>query len=182
MSKLSNLLNERNGKQVTTQPANSKPALQIGAKPATVAAPQKKTSNLFSNKAEQPAQPAQQVSAGSLNDMEITLKTDVADWPDRTVDDGNEIAVKLHEHLQKVKEVLVTDDVSDALNRCLVFIKEFPETKDLILPEDVNLLVQALQSSHGVVIAKKTERKQNKSAKAQKVEQVANELSDLFNS
>lgn len=172
MSKLRDLLAAKAGGNpvMSTQTQTSEPA--PASAPASTAKP---SFNSLLKKAK--AKEAERVASGfnmslengyvppptapleDFQNLHITLTSDVTEWPD-TQDGFSQAAVdQLKLHLAKVRETLVSADVSDALDRCLKFIHDNPNLKELLLPEDVGTLVQALASSASVVISKKNENK-----------------------
>lgn len=167
MSKLRDLLAAKAGTGQTTSVPATPPAEQT--------APAKTSFNALLKKAK--AKEAERVASGfnmslengyvppptapleDFKNLHITLTSDVTEWPD-TQDGFSQAAVdQLKLHLAKVRETLVSADVADALDRCLKFIHDNPNLKELLLPEDVGTLVQALASSASVVITKKNENK-----------------------
>lgn len=183
MSKLHELLQQK--KEPVVQPQKqqqSKPVQQPNNKltAALTEAANKKPAKLSVGKpaATKPAVD-KHAAIDNIANMELELRTDVADWdnnPDREIDKGDLLQAQLIAQLEKLREVLVTDDVSGVLHECLKFIHENPATKELLLPDDVGMLVQALQSSHGVVISKKSERKQSKKKTDEKVDDILDRL------
>lgn len=115
-----------------------------------------------------------------FQNLEINLTTDVTQWPDNTQTNypANQQG-QLQSYLDNIRTTLVTDDVSDALNRCMTFLHENPDMKDLLLPEDVGLLVQALSQSAAVVVAKKNENKAVAKVRTKKVEDALSDLTEL---
>lgn len=116
----------------------------------------------------------------ALANIDITLTNDVATWPnDLDGIDMSEPANQMRAMLNELSHVLLTEDVSHAMQRIMVFLHENPNLKDTLLPEDIGLMVKSLQASHGVVIAKKTANKKKTSVKKEKVEGLAADLADL---
>jgi len=131
-------------------------------------------SALDSNPKPEPKKPA------SIGDIQLDIRSDVADWPheeNENYDDS--MQGQLRSFLQQVNDNLVTDEVSNAMQRCLTFIQQHPETKDLLLPEDIGLMTRALQSSNGVVIAKKQTRRASKAKSQQKTDELSDALAGL---
>lgn len=119
-------------------------------------------------------------AAVNLANIDITLTTDVASWPNDTDGiDMSEPANQMKSLLAELANVLVTDDVSSAMQRVMVFLHENPNLSDTLLPEDIQLLVKSLQSSNGVIIAKKTATKGKKSQKSEQINDLAGDLADL---
>ena len=117
----------------------------------------------------------------TLGAVDIQLTSDVTEWPDDM--EGADMALpanQLRAHLIDLAKLLVTDDVSNAMQRVMVFLHDHPETKDLLVPEDVQLCVKALQASSGVTIAKKTARKSTTNKRQTAVDDLASELADIF--
>ena len=69
--------------------------------------------------------------------------------------------------------------VSTALSKVLIHIHSFPETRELLRPEDIGLLVRACAKSHGATIAAKEKRSTTKSKRQTKVDEAAAMLADL---
>jgi len=116
----------------------------------------------------------------SIGDIELNIRSDVADWPHEQDENySDSVQEQLQIFLAQVNESLVTDDVSNAMQRCLIFIKTHPETANFLLPEDIGLMTRALQSSHGIVIAKKQNRSKAKSQTQEEVDKLTDALTDL---
>lgn len=131
--------------------------------------------------AKHPAEPVDSPLTALAN-LDITLTTDVAEWPREELTemgDTNSAATQMKILLVELSENLVTDDVGVAMQRVMVFMHENPALIDQLLPEDIQLCVKALQSSHGVVIAKKTANKKKTSVKKDAIDDLAGELADL---
>ncbi len=126
------------------------------------------------------APPKQVNELTNLLSQNLTLTTDIGDWEGKQLpDDAPELASALQASLADLQIALKSDDVATALYDTKVFIDTNPATKDLLMPEDINLFVKALQSSHSIVIAKKTTRKASKSVTNTKAEELAATLGDL---
>ena len=116
----------------------------------------------------------------ALANIDITLTNDVATWPDDMEGvDMTEPANQMRAMLIELSDKLLTDDVSHAMQRIMVFLHENPAMADTLLPEDIGLCVKALQASHGVVIAKKTANKKKTTVKKAKIDDMAADLADL---
>jgi len=116
----------------------------------------------------------------ALANIDITLTNDVATWPDDMEGvDMTEPANQMRSMLKDLADKLLTDDVSHAMQRIMVFLHENPAMADTLLPEDIGLCVKALQASHGVVIAKKTANKKKTTVKKAKIDDMAADLADL---
>lgn len=181
MSKLRELLAAKAGANQPTQPAAT-PAKQSMAdmiraakekeKSAAAAALSENISNSYVPPASAPLE--------EFQNLTVDLTNDVTSWPDNTATqyDGNQ-QENLRRHLAAVKSALVTDEISDALTRCMQFIHQNPDMRDLLLPEDVGLLVQALSSSAAVVISRKQENKTVAKKRQAVAQDVMNDLADL---
>lgn len=120
------------------------------------------------------------LSADSLMSAEIILTTDIGEWKERELNsDAPELEQALQSHLIHLKDALKEGDVATALYDTKAFLDNNPATKVLLLPEDINLFVKSLQSSHSIVIAKKATRKATKSVTNTKATELAAELTDL---
>jgi hypothetical protein len=170
MSKLSDLLNKPSTPAAGVPP--SAPAT-LQSNTADTAAGSSPLAGLIAKKSATPVSHAQVATAN------IEIRNQVDDWPTEQVEEASDLRERLSEYLQTIRDTLITNDVSDALARCMKFIDEHPPTKDLLLPEEIGVMVKALQSSHGVVIAKKTERKSSRAKNAAEVESLAGELADI---
>ena len=117
----------------------------------------------------------------ALANVDIQLTTDVSQWPKDELSsaDESEAAQGMRMLLEELASVLVTDDVSLAMQRVMVFMHENPALVDQLLPADIQLCVKALQSSHGVVIAKKTAGRAKVAGKKEKIDNLAGDLADL---
>lgn len=129
-----------------------------------------------------PTPPLDAVDA--LRNMQITVTNDMHSWPEGVdpADADNANAsdeTRLQAMLADVRNKLSSADVSDAMQRCLIFIKDRPALADILLPEDVNTLIQALQSSTGILLSERTQRASTRSKAKAEVEQTANELAEL---
>jgi len=69
--------------------------------------------------------------------------------------------------------------VSDAIRSVLIHVKKYPFLKDILLPEDCQLMVRALRESYGVAIVSKTVRAKKVSANQKDVTEVEDVLADL---
>lgn len=116
----------------------------------------------------------------ALGDIQLDIRSDVADWPHEENENySDETQTQLRQFLQEVNASLVTDDVSNAMQRCLTFIHQHPETKDFLLPEDIGLMTRALQCSNGIVIAKKQTNRTKKAKTQVKVDELSDALADM---
>lgn len=70
---------------------------------------------------------------------------------------------------------LVGNAISNILNK----LKENPNFRELLLPEDCGTMVKALRESYGVAVTKKTARVKTKSASAKEVDDIVDSLGDL---
>jgi hypothetical protein len=190
MSKLSDLLAKKAAAPNLAEPGSPAPA--PAAKPVSFADKFKQTAAVAKHQAQLDA--SQALSAGMSNqyvpppsapledfqNFEVELTADVTTWPD---DGSNAYPDKqqaaLRQHLAYVGKCLNTDEISDALIRCMQFIHENPAMKDLLLPADVGLLVQALSSSANVVVARKNENKSTATKRKAIAAEVMNDLADL---
>jgi len=117
----------------------------------------------------------------TILDTQISLTNDVAEWPsiaytdiDTSTPDG-----QLKHMLTTVQQLLNTAQCGDALSRCMTFLSENPALADTLLPDEIGLLVQALESSFGSVLAKKSENKQKRTSVTARATEVANDLAEL---
>ena len=116
--------------------------------------------------------------AAILN-TEVTLSTDVGDWQERDLTNAPELAQALQERLTHLRDALGAGDVTTALYDTKLFLEQNPNTREFIMPEDVNLFVRALQSSHSIIISKKTTARAKKGATNEKANEIAGFLGDL---
>ena len=115
-----------------------------------------------------------------LLDQPLELTTAIGDWKGQELDaDAPELAAALQNSLAHLQTALTSGDISTALYDTKNFIDNNPATKDLLMPEDINLFVKALQVSHSIVITQKTTRKASKSATNVAAEELAATLGDL---
>jgi hypothetical protein len=154
--------------QVPVTTGNTLQALVNAKKPSTLPASRLHHLPPHMNTAEQ-----------SLLDVPVSLTNDMTTWPDDANVTESDAPTKMRTLLEYLKNVLVTEEVSDAMVRCLNFLKDNPSLKDILLPDDVGLLLQALQSSTGIILSEKTARKSKTSARKEAVEKTAGELADL---
>ena len=128
-----------------------------------------------------PATQVLSVVEAELANMEISLQNDVTDWPITAYADIDTDTVegKLKAMLNEVQRVLLTDDVSTVMHRTMQFLHENPALTDTLLPDDIGLLVTALESSYGVVINTKTENRAKKSKSGAVASDLANAFADL---
>lgn len=91
------------------------------------------------------------------------------------------------EHVRELKQALSILEqsidnkelVADALKNIMVNIKQHVFLKDILLPEDCQLMVRGLRESYGVTIAKKQKKKGKRETTAKDVEAVMEQLADL---
>jgi len=86
--------------------------------------------------------------------------------------------------LKQCMEILVSsfgqkELVSNAIRAVLIHVKKYPFLKDILLPEDCQLMVRALRESYGVAIVSKTTRAKKTSANQQDVTEAEDLLADL---
>ena len=122
-----------------------------------------------------------EVVEADLANMKISLQNDVIDWPVTAYADIDTDTVegKLQAMLNEVQRVLLTDDVSTVMHRTMQFLHENPALTNTLLPDDIGLLVTALESSYGVVINTKTENRAKKSKSGAVASDLANAFADL---
>jgi hypothetical protein len=185
MSKLRDLLASK--ASVPAQPEPAKPAPTIpAAKPsfnALLKQAKAKQADLVNTAGDMTLKneyvPPPSAPIEDFQNLNVTLTTDVTAWPD-TVDGFAPPAVdQLRKHLQTVEAAIVTGEVSEALNNCLRFIHDNPNMRDLLLPDDVGTLVQALSSSASVVITKKNENKSTAKKRKEVSADVMNAIADI---
>ena len=148
----------------------------------TIPAPQEKSNSLDSlfNKAKKVITENRPEISANILETELTITTDIGDWEGQELPpDAPELAKSLKESLTHLQEALQAGDIATALYDTKRFIDENPATKELLHPKDINLFIKALQSSHSIVIAKKSARKTKKSVNNEKAEALAAELTDL---
>lgn len=193
MSKLSDILASRaraatntNTPQPQAAPGHTRLSLN-GAKPAAQPAapkplqpPRNKVGSFRAPPVPQapasPRQSAEQIDLGAVQ-INLNVTRDVADWSDERLASYTDAATQeLRGHLNELSAKLVTHEVSDVLLRCMTFLDTNPAMREILLPEDIGLLVKALQSSAGVIITQKETKSTKKSARQEKV----NELADAF--
>jgi len=167
-----------NGTNLGIPPAQQSRVPNTDAKPAAGASPH---ANPLNQRLGATAGTSEALgSATPLADIKLQITTDVTDWPDQDPDaDMSEPANQLRAHLHTLAQSLNTEDVSDAMMRVYKFLDENPNMKDILLPEDIQLCIKALQQSTNTTIAKKQERKQTRSKRTEAVENLAGELADL---
>lgn len=91
------------------------------------------------------------------------------------------------EHVRELKQALSILEqsidnkelVADALKNIMVNIKQHVFLKDILLPEDCQLMVRGLRESYGVTIAKKQKKRGKRDTNAKDVEAVMEQLADL---
>jgi len=188
MSKLSDILANRAGNKTNPTPAPRHDRLVLNnAKPAAPSAqpapqtPTKQPGQLFRAPPapQASATPVQSATPINLADVQINLSVtrDVADWTDDRLAQYTDAATQeLRMHLNELSTKLVTHEVSDVLLRCMQFLDTNPSMREILLPEDIGLLVKALQSSAGVIITQKETKSKTKTARQEKV----NEFADAF--
>jgi len=69
--------------------------------------------------------------------------------------------------------------VTSAIRIVLIHLKKYPFLKDILLPEDCQIMVRALRESYGSTITKKNQRRDKKDASSAEVDAVVESLSDL---
>lgn len=183
MSKLRELLAAKAGQAATqsAEPVAAQPkagGINSLIKQAKAKQAQQMTDS-FSNNLENSYVPPPSAPLDDFKNMQVSLTADVTEWPDATDGFTADATKQLRMHIDKVKAALVTADVSETLNACLRFIHDNPNLKDLLLPEDVGTLVQALSSSASVVISTKNENKSNTKKRKAIAEDVMNDIASI---
>lgn len=114
----------------------------------------------------------------ALANTEVQLTNDVADWPELAYAniDVNDVKGQLQILLLDLQQNMMSNDIGQHLRRIMEFIGANPAMADTLLPDEFGLIVDALKSSHGVVISAKTENRAKKQSKSK----VTNELLDAF--
>lgn len=187
MSSLSDVL--KNRARVKPQVAASAPQSHTPAPPASPESPASpgnaKLNALLARKPAAPTPTPAPTAAEALTEItatQVTLTNDMTSWPDQQLagNTASPVSAELRARLEHIATVLVSEDVSDALVETLTFIHDNPALKDILLPEDIGLLVRALQSSHGIILSEKAARSTKKSKNAAKASAVAADLADVF--
>ena len=96
--------------------------------------------------------------------------------------DMSKLAGIYESNIQAVASALKIGQVGESLYKCMDFIDanlDKLEIEKLLMPEDIGLLVRALQQAHGVVIVKKTENKAKRTVTKAEEDALASKLSDL---
>lgn len=122
--------------------------------------------------------PAPNDMLAALANTEVQLTNDVADWPELAYAniDVNDVKGQLQILLLDLQQNMMSNDIGQHLRRIMEFIGANPAMADTLLPDEFGLIVDALKSSHGVVISAKTENRAKKQSKSK----VTNELLDAF--
>ena len=128
-----------------------------------------------------PAPQPQSLVAADIANLEINLQNDVTDWPEFAYSDIDTSTVegKIQAMLNEVQRVLLTDDVSSVMHRTMQFLQDNPGMSDTLLPDQIGLLVTALESSYGVVINTKTENRGKRAKAGAVASDLANAFADL---
>lgn len=108
----------------------------------------------------------------------LQIRNDVADWPELAAQAPANTG-DISAHLQRIRDAIGTDNITDVLNDTLRFLKENPAVADILLPEHIGTLVEALRQAHGVVLAQKQTRASNRKTKSSKITDLANDLANL---
>lgn len=69
--------------------------------------------------------------------------------------------------------------IGGAIRNVLMHLQKYPFLKDILLPEDCQLMVRGLRESYGVQVVTKQKRGEKKAASAKEVDEVASLLSDI---
>ena len=96
-----------------------------------------------------------------------------------TTPDFNTGTSGLPELVSNLAASMNTPAISTALSEVLQHIDSFPETVDLLRPEEIGQIVRACARSFSVVKESKMQKTQKKRVKAEKVDQAANVLADI---
>lgn len=122
--------------------------------------------------------PAPNDMLAALANTEVQLTNDVADWPELAYAniDVNDVKGQLQILLLDLQQNMMSNDIGQHLRRIMEFIGANPAMADTLLPDEFGLIVDALKSSHGVVISAKTENRAKKQSKSK----ATNELLDAF--
>ena len=83
------------------------------------------------------------------------------------------------ELLADVAKMIDSPLISQSLSKVLIHIHNFPETRELLRPEDIGLLVRACGKSFKAVVAAKDNRSEAKQKRQSKVAEVEAMLADL---
>lgn len=113
--------------------------------------------------------------------VEVRINSDVDDWPKEFTIDGvdDNIKTQITQMIQAVAKAINTDDVSNAMSRVMIFIQEHPGTEDLLVPESLGILYQALKSSANIMLKAKSKNSSARSDKKDRQTQLSNELAGL---
>ena len=99
-------------------------------------------------------------------------------------DQSDEVNPEVILELQQCMAILASsfgqkELVSNAIRAVLIHVKKYPFLKDILLPEDCQLMVRALRESYGVAIVSKTTRAKKTSANQKDVTDAEDMLADL---
>jgi hypothetical protein len=100
--------------------------------------------------------------------LDKTLHTDVLSWPEiknTANQDTNKIEAELRHLLLTLSHTIGTDACVESHIAVWQFCKQNPQTAQYLKPEDISLLVKALQQSANIVIANKVERRGKREGK-----------------
>lgn len=100
--------------------------------------------------------------------LDKTLHTDVLSWPEikNTANQAtNKIEAELRHLLLTLAHTIGTDACVESHIAVWQFCKQNPQTAQYLKPENISLLVKALQQSANIVIANKVERKNKREGK-----------------
>lgn len=143
--------------------------------PTPTATPTDATDSLRAaiNNATQPAQSSQPTSS-PLADVESAFNTVYGNLAD-------DITAQFRAHYARLQDAMNRGghDISRVNTEIWQFMRDHPETKDLLRPEDIGFFTQVLQKSYGVTLTAKAERKAKTSATAQRKAEAADELADI---
>ena len=85
-----------------------------------------------------------------------------------------------HSQLQKLRANFQTQEVHNNLLTTLAYLKSHSELKDILKPEDINTMVQALQISYGATIEKRQSNKAATSKRKQKQNDIESFMADMM--